>query len=116
MCKAAQIELFGVTAQEDVSSCLNCHSLGEIRACLCTGWFWRAAEEQISPELFLPLWANLTGHRLEPEGARDFEGQVLLPVLCSVLCSRSHVGCRPWEPLCDQVESFRRSEPTGRVR
>lgn len=69
-----------------------------------------------SPELFLPLWANLTGHRLEPEGARDSEGQVLLPVLCSMLCSWSHVGCRPWEPLCDQVESFRRSEPTGRVR
>lgn len=40
-----------------------------------------------SPELFLPLWANLTGHRLEPEGARDSEGQVLLPVCCAPCCA-----------------------------
>lgn len=48
VCEAAQIELLGVAVQEDVSSCLSCHSLGVIRACLGTGCFWRAAQEQIA--------------------------------------------------------------------
>lgn len=49
VCKAARLGLFSVTTQEDVSSRLSCHSLGEIRACLCTSWFWRAAEGRVHP-------------------------------------------------------------------
>lgn len=40
-----------------------------------------------SPELFLPPWANLTGHRLEPGGAGTLRGKCwwLFVVLHAVL-------------------------------
>lgn len=67
-----------------------------------------------SPELFLPPWAKLTGHRLEPEGARVSEGQMLLALCCVPCCAPGAISAAGLgEPLCDQVKTFRCSEPTA---
>ena len=49
VCRAAQLEHCSVTTQEGVTSHLRCRTLGEIRACLGTGWFWRATEGRVRP-------------------------------------------------------------------
>lgn len=57
--------------------------LGGYQSLFVHRWFLESCRGANSPELFLPPWGNLMGHRLEPEGAGTLWGKCCW--LCVVL-------------------------------